>query len=461
MTKYEKMTGTPIGRLTISLAIPTIISMLVSAIYNMADTYFVTKIGTSASGAVGVVFSIMTIIQAVGFTLGMGSGTWIGRLLGAQEEKEASRVAATGFYSALVLGSFLTVFGLLLINPLMRVLGATDTILPYAKDYARFILLAAPFMCASFVMNNLLRFEGMARFAMVGIATGGILNMVLDPIFIFGFKLGIAGAAIATGLSQCVSFLLLLGCFLRRKTVVRLSLSNASRDIKTYFQIINNGLASFCRQGMASIANISLNLAAGVYGDPAIAAMSIVGKVMWVMFSVIIGFGQGYQPVLGFNYGAKRFDRAKEAFFFMLKSCTCIGILFAACGYLAAPMLIRHMIGYDAQAVEIGIFALRAQVLMFPLIPTGVTCNMSYQSIGKSWTATFLSALRQGICFLPAIFILPVFLGVRGVQLAQPAADLCTFLVAAPSAFCFYRFLTKRMAEEGREGPEEIREQTV
>lgn len=447
MTKYEKMTETPIGRLTISLAVPTIISMLVSAIYNMADTYFVTKIGTSASGAVGVVFSIMTIIQAVGFTLGMGSGTWIGRLLGAQEEKEASKVAATGFYSALGFGFLLTVLGLLFLNPLMRVLGATETILPYAKDYARYILLAAPIMSASFVMNNLLRFEGMARFAMIGITSGGILNMVLDPIFIFGLKLGIAGAAIATALSQCVSFLLLVSCFVRKKTVVRLYPSNISGDVHTYFQIISNGLASFCRQGMASIANISLNLAAGNYGDPAIAAMSIVGKVMWLMFSVIIGFGQGYQPVLGFNYGAKRFDRSKEAFFFMVKCCTCIGFVFAAGGFLTAPFLIRHMIGYDAHAAEIGIFALRAQVLLFPLIPLGVTCNMSYQSIGKSWTATFLSASRQGTFFLPAILILPALFGIRGIQLAQPAADLCTFLLGVPFAVRFYRFLEGKERE--------------
>lgn len=451
MTKYEKMTETPVGRLMISLAVPTIISMLVSAIYNMADTYFVTKIGTSASGAVGVVFSIMTLIQAIGFTIGMGSGTWIGRLLGAQQEEEASRVAATGFYMALSFGLILAVGGFLLLDPLMSVLGATDTILPYARDYARYILLAAPVMSASFVMNNLLRFEGMARFAMIGIATGGILNMILDPIFIFGLNLGIAGAAIATALSQCVSFCLLLSCFIRKKTVVRLYPVNISRDIHMYLQIITNGLASFCRQGMASIANISLNLAAGVYGDPAIAAMSIVGKVMWVMFSVIIGFGQGYQPVLGFNYGAKRFDRSREAFFFMLKSCTLIGAVFAAGGYILAPVLIEHMIGYDAKAVEIGIFALRAQAVILPLLPVGVACNMSYQSIGKSWTATFLSSLRQGLFFLPAIFLLPALWGIRGIQLAQPAADLGTFLAGVPFAVKFYHFLRDKEREDERE----------
>ncbi len=450
MTKHEQMTETPIGPLTISLAIPTIISMLVSAIYNMADTYFVTKTGTSASGAVGVVFTIMTIIQAVGFTLGMGSGTWIGRLLGAEKEKEASKVAATGFYSALVFGLLLTVCGLLFLNPLLNLLGATETILPYAREYARYILLAAPVMCASFVMNNLLRFEGMARFAMVGITTGGILNMILDPIFIFGLERGIAGAAIATALSQCVSFVLLLSCFLRKKTTVRLYPSNVARDAGTYLQIIKNGLASFCRQGMASLANIALNHSAGVYGDAAIAAMAIVGKVMWVMFSVIIGFGQGYQPVLGFNYGAKRFDRAKEAFLFMLKTCTGIGIVFAAAGYLLAPTLIRHMIGYDAAAVEIGIFALRAQVLMFPLIPTGVASNMSYQSIGKSWTATLLSASRQGTFFLPAVLLLPLAFGIRGLQLAQPVADLGAFLLAAPFAVRFYRFLDQQERENGQ-----------
>jgi len=451
MTRYEKMTETPIGRLTISLAVPTIISMLVSAIYNMADTYFVTKIGTSASGAVGIVFSIMTMIQAIGFTLGMGSGTWVGRLLGAKKKDEASKIAASGFYAALVFGLLFLVFGTIFQDPLIKVLGSTDTILPYARSYAKYILWAAPVMCASFVMNNLLRFEGMARFAMVGITTGGILNIALDYIFIFKFNMGIAGAAIATALSQCVSFLLLLSCFLRKKTVVSLHIKNLAKDVQTYLQIVQNGLASFCRQGLASVANISLNQAARVYGDPVIAAMAIVGKVMWLMFSVIIGFGQGYQPVLGFNYGANRFDRAKEAFFFMLKSCTCIGLAFAVLGFLLSPTIIQEMIGYDAQAVEIGIFALRAQALLLPFLPLGVTCNMSYQSIGKSWTATFLSAGRQGIFFLPAILILPFLFGIRGIQLAQPVADFCTLLLALPFAVRFYRFLEEKEAEFQKE----------
>lgn len=451
MTKYEKMTETPVGRLTISLAVPTIISMLVSAIYNMADTYFVTKIGTSASGAVGVVFTIMTIIQAVGFTLGMGSGTWISMLLGAKDEEQASKVASTGFYTAFAFGLLITVLGLVFMDPLMGILGATDTILPYAREYARYILLAAPFMCTSFVMNNILRFEGMARFSMVGITTGGILNMILDPIFIFGLDLGIAGAAIATAISQCVSFTILLSCFIRKKTVVRLYPAFISRELRTYLEIVKKGLASFCRQGLASIANISLNQAAGVYGDPAIAAMSIVGKVTWVMFSVIVGFGQGYQPVLGFNYGAKRFDRAKEAFFFMLKSSLCLGAFFAVMGNLLAAFLIGHMIGYDAQAVEIGIFALRAQAAVMCLVPVNTTVNMSYQGIGRSWTATLASSMRQGIFYLPAIFILPMFIGIRGVQLAQAVADFCAFLAAVPFAVWFYRIISEKEREYERE----------
>jgi Na+-driven multidrug efflux pump len=302
-------------------------------------------------------------------------------------------------------------------------------------------------MSAAFVMNNLLRFEGMAKFSMVGIASGGILNMILDPIFIFGFGLGIAGAAIATALSQCISFGILLSCFLRKKTAVSLHPRHISKDVRTYLQIVNNGLASFFRQGLTSIANICLNLNAGIYGDSAIAAMSIVGKVMFVMFSVILGFGQGYQPVVGFNYGAKRFDRAKEAFLFMLKCCTGIGCVFAVVGFAIAPTLIQHMIGYDAEAVTIATFALRAQVLMFPFVPTNVACNMSYQSTGKSWTATFLSSARQGFFFLPAIWILPNLLGITGVQLAQPTADICTFLLAVPFAVRFYRLLSEKERE--------------
>jgi putative MATE family efflux protein len=441
--QYKRMTETPVGELVTAMAVPTIISMVVSAVYNMADTYFVSKIGTSAAAAVGVVFSLMAIIQAFGFTIGMGSGSWISRLLGAQQTEEASRVAASGFYSSIVWGGLLTALGIVFIDPLMQVLGATDTILPYARDYARYILFAAPVMMASFVLNNILRAEGRAKLAMFGIATGGILNCGLDPLFIFTFRMGIAGAAIATALSQLISFGILLSAFLRGRTATKLGLRRLSRSSAVYLQILKNGLPSFCRQGLASVSTIALNLSAAVYGDAAVAAMSIVGKIFMFIFSIILGVGQGYQPVLGYNYGAGKYGRVKEAFFFTLKINTAIMTVCAAAGFAASQTLMRLFIASDADVVRIGAEALRLQCLAMPFLPLGVLCNMTFQAIGKSWTSTFLSAARQGTFFLPLILVLPRVVGLLGVQITQPLADLCTFVLCLPFAVTFFRRLPK------------------
>ena len=440
-SQYLSMTQMPVGRLVVSLAVPTIISMLVTAVYNIGDTYFVSKLGTSASGAVGIVFSLMAIIQAVGFTIGMGSGAQISRLLGAQKPEEADRVAASGLLAAVSFGTLLAVFGLLFRDGLMRLLGATETILPYARDYAGYILYAAPVMASSFLLNNILRAEGKARFAMVGLTTGGILNLLLDPLFIFGFGMGIAGAAIATAISQCVSFCILLSWFLRGKTIVRLSPAGIAGSPGTYLRILKNGLPSFCRQALASIATIALNVSAAVYGDAAVAAMSIVGRLFMFVFAVNLGIGQGYMPVAGYNYGAGRFDRVRKAFFFTLKVTAVLMTISGIAGFAAAPFLIRLFIRNDADVVRIGAGALRAMCLAMPLVPLGVVCNMTFQSIGRSWAATVLSLARQGIFFLPLILTLPGFIGLKGVQITQPLADALTFLSCLPLTYAFFRGL--------------------
>ena len=306
--QYRKMTQTPIPRLVATLAVPTIISMRVTAGYNMADTFFVAQLGTSAAGAVGIVFSLMAVIQAIGFMLGMGAGNLVSRYLGAKEQRQADCAASTAFFTALAFGLGITVLGTLFLDPLMRVLGATPTILPYARDYARYILFGAPIMCASFVLNNILRGEGKAMLAMVGIGLGGVLNIGLDPLFIYAFGLGIAGAAIATLLSQCVSFAILLACFLRRKSAVRLHIGQVSRKAEVYAHIIKTGMPSFCSQSLASVATVLLNVNAAVYGDAAVAAMSVVGRIFMFVFSFMLGFGQGFQPVAGYNFGAKRYE---------------------------------------------------------------------------------------------------------------------------------------------------------
>ena len=440
-TQYLKMIGMPVGKLILSLSVPTIVSMLVTAIYNIGDTYFVSQLGTSASGAVGIVFSLMAIIQAVGFTVGMGSGAQISRLLGAKKVDEANTVAASGLFAAIGLGSLVALFGLLFLDDLMRVLGATETILPYARDYASYILYAAPVMASSFLLNNILRAEGKAKFAMVGLTTGGLLNLALDPLFIFGFGWCIAGAAIATAISQCVSFGILFSWFLRGKTIVRLSAASISRSPLEYLRILKNGFPSFCRQALASIATIALNVNAAVYGDAAVAAMSIVGRLFMFVFVVNLGIGQGYMPVAGYNYGAGRFDRVKAAFLFTLKVTSAMMTLSGIAAFMAAPSLIRIFIKTDPDVVRIGALALRAMCFAMPLIPLGVVCNMTFQSIGKSWTATVLSLARQGIFFLPLILVLPRFIGLTGVQITQPLADALTFLCCLPLAFFFFKEL--------------------
>ena len=440
---FIKMTETPVGKLISGLAVPTIISMLITSIYNMADTFFVSKLGTSASGAVGVIFSLMSIIQAVGFTLGMGCGSNISRLLGQKKYKKANEIASSGFFASLFFGSILLIIGTIFSDGLISLLGANETIFPYAKSYGQYILFGAPIMAASFVLNNTLRAQGKAKFAMFGITTGGILNMLLDPLFIFTFKLGIAGAAIATILSQFISFCILIWFYIGKKSNIELSIKHISKTAGTYFLIIKTGLPSFCRQGLASIATVMLNRSAIIYGDAAVAAMSIVGKVFMMIFSVSLGFGQGYQPVVGFNYGAKKMMRVKKSFLFTLKVGEICMATFAIIGFLAAEYIIRFFIDNDPKVVEIGARALRAQCISMLFIPLGVVCNMTFQTIGKSWTATFLSSTRQGLFFLPLIYFLPKIIGITGVEIAQSCADILTFAVSLPFAINFFKQLNK------------------
>lgn len=437
--QFLKMTETPIPNLVSRLAVPTIISMLVSSIYNMADTFFVAKLGTSAAGAVGIVFSLMAVIQAIGFGLGMGSGSNISRLLGQQKNKEADIIASTGFFSAITFGLILTFFGTIFIDYLMKNLGATETILPYAKDYAKYILFGAPVMCASFVMNNILRSEGKAALSMVGITFGGILNIILDPVFIFVFKLGISGAAIATLLSQCISFSLLLSCFIRNKSTTKLHIKNVSKKIGTYLLIIKTGLPSLCRQALASTATIFLNVSASFYGDSAVAAMSIVGRIFMFTMSAMIGLGQGFQPVLGYNYGAKKYDRVREAIFFTGKVGTVVMTSFAVIGFIFAEDIMKVFRKEDLEVIVIGAFAIKMQCLALPTHPMIVVSNMTLQIVGKSWQGTFLSAARQGIFFLPLIIIFSQAMGLTGIQITQPVADVLTAICTVPFMILFFK----------------------
>lgn len=422
------MLNAPVSRVIPRLAIPTIISMLITSIYNMADTFFVSQLGTSASGAVGVIFSAMAIIQAVAFMIGMGTGTNVSQALGAREEERARRFASTGFFTAFGVGVVLAIAGLSNIDWLVRFLGATETIAPYAKDYATYIFYATPLMMCSFVMNNLLRFEGLAMYGMVGITTGGLLNMALDPIFIFGLGLDTAGAAIATAISQCVSFCILLFMSNTRPDAISIHPRHFKPSLATYGRILYNGFPSLGRQGIASVSTILLNTAAGAYGDAAIAAMSIVSRFIMFINSSVIGFGQGFQPVCGFNYGAGQYARVREAFWFCVKVATAILLVLAGTSMLFSRQIITVFRRDDAEVIRIGTLALRAQLMTMPLWGFATMSNMLTQSIGYGVRATLLSLSRQGIFLIPSLLILPRVLGLLGIQIAQPISDVCTLI---------------------------------
>ena len=428
--RYIQMTQTPMANLIPKLAVPTIISMLVTSIYNMADTFFVSQINTSASAAVGIIFSLMAMVQTIGFTFGMGSGNYISRALGRKDREQAEKILSTGFFSVLIIGAFISFLGLTFIDDLVYFLGATETIAPYAKDYAKYILYATPFMASSFVMNNTLRAQGNAFYSMLGITAGGILNMVLDPIFIFTFDLGIAGAAIATGVSQLFSFCILFYQCNGRHDTMNIQIKKFTPTPTMYGHIIKAGFPTFCRQGLASVASIVLNIAARPYGDVAIAALSIVNRFMMFINSALIGFGQGFQPVSGFNYGAKRYDRVLEAFWFCVKVALVLTTILGTLGFIFAKNIVTAFRREDLEVISIGTLMLRLQCLMLPVQSCTTMANMLAQSIGYSFRATLIAMSRQGFFYIPILLILPNFLGILGIQIAQPLSDFCTFILS-------------------------------
>ncbi len=437
--KFKQMTESNVSKLVAKMAIPTIISMLITTFYNMADTYFVGHLNTNATAAVGVVFPLMAIIQACGFFFGHGSGNYISKKLGQQQTDDATKMASTAFFSALIFGVFFMLVCSFFRTPLVYLLGATDKIAPYAVDYMQFILVGAPFYASSLVLNNQFRFQGNAIYAMIGITTGGILNVILDPLFIFAFGFGVKGAAIATALSQFVSFCILLsGTF--KPANISIKLKNFTPCKEYYMQIVKGGAPSLLRQSLGSVTTISMNysakifcVAAGFDKEAAIAAMSIVGKITMFAYSVVIGFGQGFQPVCGFNYGAKKYDRVKKAFWFSVTVTTIFLIVAGTLVYIFAPMLVG-LFNSDVpelrnQVISIGATTLRYTALTFPLVGFMVLSNMMMQNLTLAFRASFLAMSRQGLFYIPAVLILPQFLGFTGIQMSQMVSDAISFIV--------------------------------
>lgn len=440
-TQYKKMTETPVSRLIMNLSIPAIISMLVTNIYNLVDTAFVGRLGTSASGAVGIVFGFMAIIQAFGFMFGQGAGSVLSRALGEKKTKKASLYAAVGFYGSFFCGVLICVVGLIFLDNIVMLLGSTYTIAPYAKTYIFYILIAAPFMSSGLTLNNILRYEGKAALGMIGLMSGAIINMAGDPVFMFGLNMGIAGAGLSTAISQVVSWSILVRMFLSGKTETSLHLEkNVRISPQIPANIAATGFPSLLRQGLNSLTTVLLNSQCAVYGDCAVAAMSIVSRIIFFTFSIALGTGQGFQPVSAFNYGAGKYGRLKKGYYFTVIVSECIIIVGCTILCLFSENLIS-LFRNDPDVIRIGRRALRLQALATLFLPVCMTTEMLFQSTGMRLGATLLSALRNGILFIPTLLILAHVRGLSGIQEAQPLSLLMAFPVTVVFAIRFFKKL--------------------
>lgn len=443
--KYIEMTQTPVPRLVLRLALPSMVSMMVTALYNVVDAAFIGHLSTEATAGIGISFAYMTFIQAVGFFFGHGSGNHISRALGARQYGDAETMAAVGFFTPLLLGMVAAVVGLPLLPRLVVLLGAPPAVVPYACDYLRYILIASPFMMSALTLNNQLRLQGNARFGMIGIVSGALLNIALDPLLIFQFDMGVTGASVATAVSQFAAWCLLLWGTQRQESV-HIRIGNFKPSLYCYREILAGGLPSLCRQAFNMVSAVMLNHAAARYapiGEEAssVAAFAIVSRATMFAFSLVLGFTQGFQPVCGFNYGAHRYRRVRQSYLFAYSVSTLMLIVMASLGYVFAPQIVALFRSEDPLLIEIGARALRWQCLVFPLVTLSTATNMLFQNIRMPFRSTLLSIGRQGLFFIPAVLVLPRFLGLHGVEMSQAVADVCTFLLSIPFAIWISRKL--------------------
>ena len=447
--RRNMMLNEPISRIIPKMAIPTIVAFLINSIYSLADTYFVSSLGTNATAAVSVNASLDQLIMMCGSMLAVGANSYIARLLGQGNEKKASQVLSTAFFTAFGIGAILMVFGNVFMTPMVRLLGATPTCEQYSIDYATYVLYAAPFMAANFVMNQCLRSEVSATLSMVGMGFGGILNVILDPIFImpWGLNMGVAGASLATAISKWVSFLILIFPYVTRRSLLHLSIRNfhPSRDIVT--KVISVGSSSMFRSGLAVVSAILLNSIAGSISDSVLAAVGVCNKVMMFPFSIILGFGTGFQPVAGFNWGAKRFDRVEESYRFCSRVALIGSLIMALFVGFFADTFVVLFAGTDEEMRRIGVICMVSQCIALPIHGWVAIVNMLCAGLGNAKGALALSTARQGSCFLPILYPMAWVFGAYGIAMVQALADVLTMVLAVP----IMRGMKKRIAAAAQE----------
>ena len=430
--RKQMMLTEPMSRVIPRMAVPTIVAFLINSIYSLTDTYFVSFLGTNATAAVSVNTSLDALIMMAGSLMAIGANSYIARLLGAKDEEKASTVLSTAFYIALVLGLILLVLGMGFMKPMVRLLGATETCEKYAIEYATYVLMAAPFMAGSFVMNQCLRAEGSAVLSMIGMGAGGILNCVLDPIFIFGLDMGVAGASIATAISKVVSFAILIYPYLTKRSLLRISARRCRFNRDIVGQIVSVGSSSMFRSGLSVVSGIILNNIAGGISDAALAGIGVANKIMMFPFSIILGFGSGFQPVAGFNWGAKRYDRVMASFRYSAKVAIIGAAVMAALLAVFAEPVIRLFSETDPEMQRIGALCIRLQSFALPIHGWVAVVNMFCAGLGYAKGAVILATARQGSCFIPVVFIMAALWGSFGVAAVQAVADVLTLLLAVP-----------------------------
>ena len=448
--RKNMMLEQPISKVIPKMAIPTIVAFLINSIYSLADTFFVSSLGTNATAAVSVNSSLDQIIMMAGSMLAIGANSYIARLLGAKREDEANKVLSVAFFIALAFGTILAVFGCIFMEPMVRLLGATETCLQYSIDYATYVLLVAPFMATSFVMNQCLRAEGSAVLSMIGMGFGSILNCVLDPIFIFTLDLGVAGASMATAISKLVSFAILIFPYITKRSVLRISPKYFQPSREILSQIVKIGSSSMFRSGLAVVAAIVLNNIAGSISDAVLAGIGVTNKIMMFPFSVILGFGSGFQPVTGFNWGAKRFDRVLESYWFSAKCAIAISTVMAVILGLFANQVILLFSEADAEMQAIGALSIRLQCIALPIHAWVAVVNMFCSGLGKAKGALLLATARQGSCFLPIVYPLAWLFEANGVAAVQAVADVLTLCLAAPLIRKVLKEVKTKAAEHGQ-----------
>lgn len=434
---HKRMTEESVSKIIISLGIPTTISMLITNIYNMADTYFVGNLGDSPQAATGILFTLQCIIQAVAFMLGHGSGTFVAKYLAQKNLDRASTYTTTAFVAGGIMGVTLMTLGLIFLEPFLRFLGSTETILPYAKDYGMWILIACPFLICSLVLNNVLRYEGKAFYAMFGLTTGGILNIAGDYILIQKLGMGVYGAGLSTAVSQMISFVLLLILYLKFAQS-RLSIKLMAKEAEVYLNIFKMGLPSLIRQGLTSISNGLLNNLIKPFGDAPIAAMSIVQKYSSFVMCVGLGIGQGYQPFASFNYELKEYDRVKKGTKFLIVFGTVAVGALATVGFIFSPTIVS-LFQKDIAVIEVGTPAMRYASIGLWFLPISVACNMLYQSIRKAAMASFMAIMRSGAVLIPVLLITSALWGLEGIIMAQGVSDVLTGIISLPFFLMFFK----------------------